>query len=196
MRDILTSLRLIVLTLAVCCILYPLALLIFGRTFAPGRAEGSLLRNAEGVVIGSSQIAQKFTRPEYFWPRPSAVDYNAAATGGSNLSPANPAITERAEGIIAMHDLASGELIPAELVTASGSGLDPHISRSAARFQAPRVAHARGIPPELVDALIGENEEVPMLKIFGGEPVVNVLRLNLALDAATAPVQHGAIAAP
>lgn len=182
MKDLLTSLRLVILSILVCCILYPAAMLAFGRIVVPWKADGSLIVDDQGRIVGSAQVAQNFTRPEYFWPRPSAVDYNAGATGGSNLSPANPKLTERAKNIIGRYALAEGRYIPADLVTASGSGIDPHITLEAARFQMPRVAASRNLSADEIERLIMQNAEVPTFRVFGGEPVINVLRLNLSLD--------------
>lgn len=187
MKDLLTSIRLVILSILVCCVIYPAVMLAFGQIVLPWRAEGSMLMDSQGQIIGSARIAQAFTRPEYFWPRPSAVDYNAGATGGSNLSPTNPKLTEHAQSIIERYDLNEGERIPADLVAASGSGIDPHITLEAARFQLPRVAAARGLSEDKIEMLIMENTEAPALRIFGGQPVVNVLRLNLALDGLVAP---------
>jgi K+-transporting ATPase ATPase C chain len=110
------------------------------------------------------------------------VEYNASATAGSNLSPTNPKVAERAKGIIERYGLADGRRIPADLVTTSGSGMDPHISLEAARFQLSRVAAARGMSEQDVESLVLKNAEVPLLRVFGGDPVINVLTLNLALD--------------
>jgi K+-transporting ATPase ATPase C chain len=184
MRDLIASLRLVVFSILICCVVYPALLLAFAGVAAPRGAEGSLIVDSAGRIIGSESIAQGFTRPEYFWPRPSAVDYNATATGGSNLSPANPKITDRARGLIERYAPANGERVPADLVTASGSGMDPHISLAAARFQATRVAAARGRTVDEIEALLDQNTDVPSLEVFGGEPLVHVLRLNLALDRA------------
>lgn len=185
MKDLLTSLRLVLVSMLVCCVVYPALMLLFAQAIVPSRADGSILTNLKGEVIGSAIIAQKFTRPEYFWPRPSAVDYNAGATGGSNLSPANPKVADRARGIIELYDLLEGQRIPADLVTTSGSGIDPHISVDAARFQTRRVAAARGLATDRVEGLIEQCTEAPILRVFGGEPVVNVLKLNVALDRLT-----------
>lgn len=185
MNDVITSLRLFMLSVVVCCIAYPAAILGFAAVAAPEQRAGSLIRDDAGAVIGSRLIAQSFTRPEYFWPRPSAVDYNASATGGSNLSPTNPLLTERAAGIIdRLHAAAGdGELeAPADLVAASGSGLDPHITAAAALFQVPRVAQARGLSAEVVRTLVHQYADSTTLAAFGGEPLVNVLELNIALD--------------
>jgi K+-transporting ATPase ATPase C chain len=174
--------RLYVLSVAICCVGYPAFLLGFALVAAPHQAEGSLIRDPYGDVVGSRLIAQPFSRPEYFWPRPSACDYKADAAGGSNLSPANPEIAVRANDIIKRYRLPSDARIPAELVTASGSGLDPHIARPAALVQAPRVAAARGLSLADVQRLIDAHHDSPALAAFGGEPLVNVLELNLALD--------------
>jgi potassium-transporting ATPase KdpC subunit len=182
MKDIIATLRLVALTLIVCCVLYPAVLLAFGQVCLPWRANGSLIRNERGVVVGSALIAQGFTRPHYFWPRPSAVNYDASAAGGSNLSPTNPALTERARATIQRYAPTEGQLIPADLVAASGSGLDPHITIEAARFQAPRVAAARGLALDTVNRLIDEQARAASIRLFGEQPLVNVLTLNLALD--------------
>jgi K+-transporting ATPase ATPase C chain len=182
MNDFLTSLRLVAVSMLLCCVLYPALMLAFAQSAVPWKADGSLLTDGGGQVVGSAQLAQNFTRPEYFWPRPSAVSYDASATGGSNLSPTNPDLTDRARSIMARYGLSDGQLIPADLVTASGSGMDPHISFNAALFQLPRVAAARRLNEDTVRALINAHTEMPTLRVFGAKPVVNVLRLNIALD--------------
>jgi K+-transporting ATPase ATPase C chain len=182
MKDLLTALRLVVLSLIVCCVLYPAVLLAFGQIVVPWKANGSLIRHDNGTILGSVQLAQAFIQPHYFWPRPSAVDYHASATGGSNLSPTHPLLTERAKALIGRYGLQEGQRIPADLVAASGSGMDPHITLAAARFQAPRVASARHLPLDRVYQLIDQHTDVPTLHVFGGEPVVHMLRLNIALD--------------
>lgn len=189
MKDLLTSLRLVILSVLACCVIYPAAMLAFAQSVVPWKADGSMVTNDKGQVIGSALIAQNFARPEYFWSRPSAVDYNAGATGGSNLSPANPKVAERARGIIERYGLNEGQHIPADLVTTSGSGMDPHITIEAAQFQAQRVAVARGLPSGLVESLITQSTEAPTLRVFGGAPVVNVLKLNIALDASQKEVR-------
>ena len=138
-------LRLMLVSAVILCVLYPLSILAVGRTFAPWTAQGSLLTNEQGQVVGSAQIAQAFTRPEYFWPRPSAVDYKADATGGSNLSPAGEALRQRALESLKILNATPQRKVPADLVTASGSGMDPHITLRAAHWQAERVARARGL---------------------------------------------------
>ena len=155
-----------------------------GRAAFPAQAEGSLIRRADGTIAGSRLVAQKFTREEYFRSRPSAVDYNAASTGGSNYGPSNPehlkAVGERLAEIERLEGVPAGQ-VPSEMVTTSGSGLDPHIPPAAAEIQAPRVARARKADIGRVRALIEAHTERPQLG-FLGAPRVNVLELNLALD--------------
>jgi len=163
---------------------YHVVLWGIGRVLFPAQAEGSLLRRSDGSVIGSRLVAQGFTLPEYFHPRPSAVDYNAASTGGSNYGPLNPdhlkLVRARLDARIALEAAAPGQ-VPSEMVTASGGGLDPHIPPAAAALQAARVARARGVPLERVQELIRQHTEGPGLG-FLGRAGVNVLELNLALD--------------
>ena len=160
--------------------------LIWGiaRVAFPSQAEGSLIRRADGTIVGSRLIAQKFTRPEYFQPRPSGVDYNAASTGGTNNGPSNPdqlkAVQDRLDTITKQEGVTAGQ-VPSEMVTASGGGLDPHIPPAAAEIQAQRVATARGVPVDRVRELIRSHTEQPTFG-FLGRARVNVLELNLALD--------------
>lgn len=167
-------------------VVYPLFLTAAAQLIFPHQANGSLITR-EGAVVGSELIGQSFTSPQYFWGRPSATGgspYNGAASGGSNLGPNNlalvDAVTERAARL---RECASDKSlpIPVDLVTASGSGLDPHISIAAAKYQAERVARLRGVDGTKIDALIAEHAERPRVPGLG-EPVVNVLALNLALD--------------
>jgi K+-transporting ATPase ATPase C chain len=166
-------------------LLYPLVITGIARTVFPQAAAGSLLVK-DGRVIGSALIGQDFTDPAYFWGRPSATapgPYNALASSGSNLGPLNPALIEAVKAHAkALQDADPGNMqaVPVELVTASASGLDPEISPAAARYQLQRVARARGIAPERLEALIKANEQGRLLGLFG-EPRVNVLGLNLAL---------------
>lgn len=177
---------LLILSTLIFGIAYPLGMTSVAKLLFPHQAEGSLIVRDEKAV-GSELVGQKFTDPAYFWGRPSAtatVPYNAAASGGSNLSIANPAqldaVTDRMK---ALHDAAPTNKapIPVDLVTASASGLDPHISPAAARYQANRVAKARQIDRQQVYDLINENMEKRTFGILG-ESRVNVLKLNLALD--------------
>lgn len=166
---------------------YPLAVTGLAQVLSPDQANGSLVK-AKGVVVGSSLIGQPFSQPGHFWSRPSATapdPYNAAASSGSNLGPSNPALAEAVAARIAAlraADPGNHSAVPVDLVTASASGLDPHISRAAADYQVNRVARALGLPPQRVQALVAEHTEGTLLG-FLGEPRVNVLRLNLALDA-------------
>ncbi|WP_312437218.1 potassium-transporting ATPase subunit KdpC [Achromobacter sp.] len=165
---------------------YPFLTTGIASAVFPHQAAGSLIEQ-DGKVIGSEWIGQSFTSPQYFWGRPSAtapMPYNASASGGSNLGPRNPALAEAIEARIAALKAADPDNaapVPVDLITASGSGLDPHISPAAAAYQADRVAHARNLPRGEVDALIRAHTAAPWLGVLG-EPVVNVLTLNLALD--------------
>jgi len=165
---------------------YPLLTTGIAAAVFPHEAAGSLVQQ-DGKVVGSEWIGQSFTSPQYFWSRPSAtapMPYNAAASGGSNLGPRNPALAEAIQARIAAlkaADPGNSAPVPVDLITSSGSGLDPHISPAAAAYQADRVARARGLPRSEVDALIDAHTDKPWLGVLG-DPVVNVLTLNLALD--------------
>ncbi|MGE0461647.1 MAG: potassium-transporting ATPase subunit KdpC [Vicinamibacterales bacterium] len=165
---------------------YHAVLWAIGRVAFPAQAEGSLIRRPDGTIVGSRLIAQKFTRPEYFHPRPSGVDYNAASTGGTNYGPSNPdhlkAVRERLDAVTSQEG-ATADRVPSEMTTASGAGLDPHIPPAAADLQAPRVASARRVSVAQVRALVRAHTEPPSLG-FLGRLRVNVLELNLALDEA------------
>lgn len=173
--------RVVCVTMGICSLLYSLVILGIGKVVTPGTADGSLIRSSEGKIIGSRLIAQSFTRPDYFWPRPSAANYDAAASGGSNLSPANPELSKRAGEIIKGMAGDPAVKIPADLVTASGSGLDPHITLASAEYQAERVAKARGISIDRVRVLLG-NSAHRSGGALASEPLVNVLLINMALD--------------
>jgi K+-transporting ATPase ATPase C chain len=181
MSSLIASVRLVVATIAVCVAGYVGLILAVAQVVTPDTANGSLVGSPDGAIVGSRLIAQKFTDPRYFWPRPSAVDYNGAGAGGSNKSPTSTDLTERAEGLIAQYGATPAHPLPAELAAASGGGLDPHISERAARYQASRVAAARGIDVSRIEAVIEAGAFRP-----GGpltdERIVNVLELNLALD--------------
>jgi K+-transporting ATPase ATPase C chain len=169
-------------------LLYPAVVTLVAQSAFAAQANGSLVVR-DGKVIGSRLIGQPFADPKHFWSRPSAtapMPYNAGSSGGSNLGALNPALADAVKARIeALRAADPGNLapVPVDLVTASASGLDPHISRAAADYQAARVARARGLPVEQVRALIERHTETPWLG-FIGEPRVNVLALNLALDGA------------
>jgi len=168
-------------------VVYPLVVTVIARTLFPREAAGSLLMR-DGRVVGSALIGQSFSDPRHFWSRPSATTpqpYAGTASTGSNLGPLNPALTAAVrERIAALRaaDPGNTAAVPVDLVTASASGLDPHISVAAAHYQAARVARVRGLPLARVQALIAAHAEGRLLGVIG-EPRVNVLELNLALDA-------------
>jgi K+-transporting ATPase ATPase C chain len=205
MRSFITSLRVAIVSMLVCVMLYTALILGIAQIFTPHTANGSLifrdqrseirdhnqtsdLRPLTSEIIGSELIAQKFERPEYFWPRPSAVDYNAAGAGGSNKSPTSPELAERAREIIAKHGATAENPLPPELAAASGSGLDPNLTMDAALYQVGRIAQARGLSPSQIEALIADLASTPagFLTPADRGRLVNVLDLNLALDA----IQH------
>ena len=168
-------------------VVYPLVVTLVAQVAFPGQANGSLVVRGDDVV-GSALIGQPFDDPKYFWGRLSATApfaYNAAASSGSNLGPLNPALTDAVKArvdALRAADPGNESPIPVDLVTASGSGLDPHVSPAAAHWQVPRVARARGLDPAEVQALVEQHTEGRQWGFFG-EARVNVLALNLALDA-------------
>lgn len=175
-KEILTSLRVILVLTVITSVAYPLVITGIARLAFPSQANGSLVKS-DGQIVGSALLAQKFTSVKYFWPRPSAADYATVASGASNqgfTSKKNlDAINERRAAL--------GANAPADLLAASGSGLDPDISPEAARFQIARVAAARGLPAEKIRWLVDSSIQPRQLG-FLGQPCVNVLLLNIALD--------------
>lgn len=167
-------------------LLYPLLVTGLGQLLFPAQAAGSLIEQ-DGKLVGSRLIGQNFTDPQYFWGRPSATGpypYNAAASGGSNLGPLNPALTEAVKARVrALRDADPGNTrpVPVDLVTASGSGLDPHISPAAADYQVARVARIRGVSPTVVRDAVAQQTQGRQWGILG-DARVSVLELNLALD--------------
>jgi K+-transporting ATPase ATPase C chain len=168
---------------------YPALVTWIAQTVFPEQANGSLIKDKQGQTIGSELIGQTFSEPKYFWSRPSATgpySYNAAASSGSNLGPTNPALTDAVSARIqALKEADPGNKapVPVDLITASGSGLDPHISVAAAEYQLHRVAKARKIDEAKLRELVNANTLGRQWGVFG-EPRVNVLKLNLALDQA------------
>jgi K+-transporting ATPase ATPase C chain len=184
MQSLIASIRIVVVTMAICVVGYSAAIWTVGQVFTPDTAQGSLITAADGKVIGSRLIAQKFEQPKYFWPRPSSAGkggYDATSAAGSNKSPTSEDLTARAKELVERYGATAAKPLPAELAAASGGGLDPHISERAALYQAERVANARGVPVPKIDTLIRRYVFSP-----GGpltpDRLVNVLELNLALD--------------
>jgi|KBSSwiStaDraftv2_1062776.scaffolds.fasta_scaffold728657_1 K+-transporting ATPase, C subunit len=187
MKNFTIALRVTIVTLVLTGLIYPFVLTGLAQILFPWRANGSLVADEKGQVVGSELIAQGFVNPAYFQPRPSAAGekgYDATSSGGSNLGPTSKKLQDRINDDLkrlkSENPDAAGP-IPAELVTASASGLDPHLSPEAMLWQAPRVAKARGVTPERVKSVVEANVEGRTFGILG-EPRVNVLLVNLALD--------------
>ncbi len=181
METILSSIRICVVTMAICVGGYTGVVWAIGQAVTPETAEGSLIIAPDGRVIGSRQLAQAFTQPQYFWPRPSAVDYNGAGAGGSNKSPTSTDLTDRATETVTAYGATAESPLPAELAAASGAGLDPHITERAARYQAQRIATARNVPIDQINQVIDRNAFSPG-GVFTPDRLLNVLEMNLALD--------------
>jgi potassium-transporting ATPase KdpC subunit len=188
-RQLLPSVLMVLVFTVITGLAYPLAVTGLGQVAFHDRAEGSLVKDDDGDVVGSGLIGQSFTEPGYFHPRPSAAGdgYDPRASSGSNQGPTNPeylrTVAERADAYRQENHLAAGASVPVDAVTGSGSGLDPDISLANARLQARRVASARGMPVDDVLALVHDHTSERALGFLGGRGV-NVLRLNLALDRA------------
>jgi K+-transporting ATPase ATPase C chain len=182
-KYILTSLKITLVFLVICSGLYPLFIAAIGK-LTPGQGKGETVV-VNGKVVGYANIGQKFDQDKYFWSRPSAVGYNAAGSAGSNKGPTNPDylkdVQSKIDTFLVHNPKVKKEEIPAELVTYSGSGLDPDISPKGAYVQVARVAKARNISEEKVMALVNQHIEKPLLGIFGPEKI-NVLKLNVDLD--------------
>lgn len=185
-RNLLISVKLTAVLIVVLSVIYPLAVSLVGK-MTPGGGNGKTVV-VNGKVVGYELIGQRFDDDKYFHGRPSAVDYNAAASGGSNKAPSNAeylqVVQARIDTFLVHNPEVNKADIPADLVTASASGLDPHISPEAARIQVMRIAKIRHMAPEQIRTLVDENVEQPFLGVFGPARV-HVLKLNIALDALT-----------
>ena len=187
LKELKPALLLLIILTLVAGAIYPVTVTGIAQVLFPRQANGSLIER-NGKPVASELIGQPFSDPKHFWGRPSATapyPYNASASSGSNQGPLNPALSDAVKDRIkALREADPGNTapVPVDLVTASGSGLDPHISPAAAEYQVARVAKARGLDPQKVLAMVAESTEGRQLG-FLGEPRVNVLRLNLALDA-------------
>lgn len=177
------AIRLTVVLTVLLCVIYPLIIAGFGK-LSTGHGDGETI-TLNGKVVGYANIGQKFDKPGYFWGRPSAVNYNAAGSAGSNKGPSNPDylkdVNNRVDTVLKYHPYLKRSDIPSDLVTASGSGLDPDISPEAAKVQVQRVAAYRKLDQNKVVALVDQQTEKPLLDLFGPAKV-NVLKLNLALQ--------------
>lgn len=177
------ALRLTLILLVLLAVVYPLLVAAIGK-LAPGGGAGETVE-VNGKVVGYALIGQKFTDDRYFNSRPSAVDYNAAGSAGSNKGPSNPdylaTVQARIDTFLVHNPGVTKEQIPAELVTASGSGLDPDLSPAAAKIQVARIAKVRGVSEQAVSGLVDQQTQGPLLGLFGPSKV-NVLKLNVALD--------------
>jgi potassium-transporting ATPase KdpC subunit len=185
-RYIRPTISLLIVMTVLLGVIYPLVITLAGTAAFPKQAAGSLIYSG-GTLAGSKLIGQKFSDPKYFWSRPSATlpqPYNGLSSGGSNLGPLNPALIDKVAAnakLLQEADPSNNRPIPVDLVTASASGLDPDISPAAAEYQAMRVARIRELPLEKVESLIAQHTRGQFLGVIG-EPAINVLELNLALD--------------
>ena len=182
LRNLVTACLMTLATAVLLGLRYPLAVTGLAQVIFPEQANGSLMTRADGTIIGSRFIGQPFTSPGYFRSRPSAAGYDAGASSGSHLGPTNQKLIDRIKADVEKLQAENpGVPVPIDFVTTSGSGLDPHISPAAAEFQVPRVARERGMREEEVRRLVAAHTEGRQLGLLG-EPRVNVLLLNLALD--------------
>ena len=184
MKNFIKSFRITIAFCIVLSVLYIAVLWIYGQFFSPGNGNAEVV-TLNGKIVGAANVGQKFTKDIYFWGRPSAVDYTADASGASNKGPTNKEylkeVEVRVDSFLAHHPYLERKDVPAEMVTASASGLDPHITPECARVQVKRVAEARKLSDKTVMDIVEKQIEKPFLGIFGTEKV-NVLKLNVALD--------------
>lgn len=187
MKNLVTAVLMTIVTTVLLGLIYPLVVTGIAQVVFPDKANGQLIRRADGTLIGSRLIGQPFVSPGYFRSRPSAAGtngYDAGASSGSNLGPTNKKLIDRVKTDVEKYEAENpGKPVPIDLVTTSASGLDPHISPAAAEFQVPRVARERGMTEEQVRTIVAAHTEGRQFGLLG-EPRVNVLELNLALDEA------------
>lgn len=183
-QDILPAIRLTLVSLILVSVLYPLLIWGFAQFIGPAQGKAELVYH-QGKAVGAALVGQNFSEDHYFWGRPSAVDYNAAGSAGSNKGPSNPdylaLVQSRIDSFLVHNPQVAKKDIPAELVTASGSGLDPDISPAAAKIQFARISKVRGIPAQQLEQLVEQHTQQPLLGLFGPKKV-NVLTLNIALE--------------
>jgi K+-transporting ATPase ATPase C chain len=183
MKNFLISIKLTLILVVLCALVFPVLIATVSK-LSPGGGKGETVK-VNGRVVGYANVGQKFTADKYFWGRPSAVDYNAAGSAGSNKGPSNPdylkTVQDRIDSFLVHNPGVKKEEIPAEMVTASGSGLDPDLSPASAYIQVNRVAAVRGISADKVKALVDAHIEKPFLGLLGPSKI-NVLKLNVALD--------------
>ncbi|MCM3902013.1 MAG: potassium-transporting ATPase subunit KdpC [Pyrinomonadaceae bacterium] len=199
MKNLTTAILMTIVTTILLGLIYPLVVTGLAQVIFPEQANGSLIRGADGTIIGSRLIGQPFSSPGYFRSRPSAAGangYDAGASSGSNLGPTNLKLIDRVKGEVEKLQAENpGKPIPIDLVTTSGSGLDPHISPAAAEFQVPRVAKERGLAEDQLRQIVAAHTQGRQFG-FLGEPAVNVLELNLDLDSKKPMPATGANTAP
>jgi potassium-transporting ATPase KdpC subunit len=193
MKNLITAILMTIVTTVIFGLIYPLAVTGIAQLAFPNQANGQLIKRSDGTIIGSRIIGQAFSGPGYFHSRPSAAGpagYDAGASGASNLGPTNKILIERIKGDVAKLQAENpGQPVPIDLVTTSGSGLDPHITPAAAEFQVPRVARERGLTEAALKQIVAAHTQGRQFG-FLGEPRVNVLELNLDLDG-RAPMMNG-----
>lgn len=182
-KYLIPSIRITLVLTVILCVIYPVFIMLIGH-LSPGAGNGETIA-VNGKVVGYANLGQNFSKPQYFWGRPSAASYNAAGSSGSNKGPSNPDylkdVAKRIDTLLKYHPYLKRSDIPADMVTASGSGLDPDISVEAAKIQVKRVADFRKLDQQKVAALVNSRIEKPLLGLFGPERI-NVLKLNVALD--------------